>query len=94
MTGDQEQPGRWGAGRVAVLALADSIRLDLEAGHPLTEIYRKHKATLGALGYERFRQLVTRIVGPIRSTTSGSRQAQPSSQDAGDRKTPRESDGS
>jgi hypothetical protein len=78
---DEQQPGRWGAGRVAVMALADTIRADLKAGHSLAEIYRAHTPTLGTLTYERFRQLVTRIIGPVRAATSGARRPSALSQD-------------
>jgi len=64
--GKEKPSGRvWGAGRVAVLALADTIRRELAAGHPLSEIYRRNQAAI-PLTYERFRQLVTRYVGPVR----------------------------
>jgi hypothetical protein len=53
-----------------VLRLAEDIRRDLGAGYPLTDIYRRNQEALGGLTYERFRQLVTRHIGPVRGTTS------------------------
>ena len=50
----------WGAGRVAFLANAASIRQQLEAGHPMTKVYAEFQGRLSGLTYEGFRYHVNR----------------------------------
>ena len=49
----------WGAGRVAFLAMLDTIRGELRQGHPLTAIFARHQAALG-IRYAGFCKLVKR----------------------------------
>jgi hypothetical protein len=52
---------KWGRGRIAVIALRDTIRAEIEAGHPLTDIYQRHEAALG-VRYVHFTRLVRKLV--------------------------------
>ena len=59
MADQQSHKPSWGTGRVAFVALLDTIRSQIGQGLPLTTIYDRHKTALG-ISYSGFCKLVAR----------------------------------
>jgi Family of unknown function (DUF5338) len=57
-----QTPGRgYGLGRVAFKSFSQEIRIDVEAGYPLTTIFAKYEDRLG-ITYSQFRRHVQRYI--------------------------------
>jgi hypothetical protein len=65
------EPRRFAAGRVAFLAMADDVRAQIQAGHPVIEIYRDRKEKLAGICYEQFAKYVRRYIGSGRQRHEG-----------------------
>ena len=62
---DANPPKSWGAGRVAFIALLDTIKAEMAQGHPLIAIFGRHQQILG-IGYPSFCRLVARYADDAR----------------------------
>ena len=79
MTDQRPLKPSWGKGRIAFVALLDTVRHEIGQGLPLTTIYGRHKAALG-IGYSGFCKLVSRYADdarPLRSSPAAASASAP-----------------
>ena len=64
MPADDSKRGQYGRGRMALIALLDPIRADVERGRPLRAIYLEHQAKFDVT-YQQFTKLARRYLDVV-----------------------------
>lgn len=59
---EQKSKRPWGAGRVAFLALLESVKSDIDEGWSLKEVYRRYSERLANITYSQFTYYVRRHI--------------------------------
>ncbi len=73
--GNRSERVAWGAGRVAFRANLPTIRDQLNAGWPMSTVYRRIQSSLAGLSYRAFTKLVSKQFRPATKLATTKHQA-------------------